>query len=208
MATENFAQPTVPRFDGYYDHWAMLMENFLRSKEVNRAQLQALRKEFEILQMKEGEKVDEYFTKALTIANKMKTHEERMGQNVIVEKILRSMTPKLDYVRMNCHSGNARDEQALKVSYDERYEGRCRGRSFVRGCMKGRRSYFTNKAIVECFKCHKLGHFQYECPSWEKSANYAEFNEEVEILFMSYVEVNNLKRENVWFLDSGCSNHM
>ncbi|KAL6347099.1 hypothetical protein AAG906_012350 [Vitis piasezkii] len=33
MATENFAQPIVPRFDGYYDHWAMLMENFLRSKE-------------------------------------------------------------------------------------------------------------------------------------------------------------------------------
>ena len=33
MATENFAQPAVPKFDGYYDHWAMLMENFLRSKE-------------------------------------------------------------------------------------------------------------------------------------------------------------------------------
>lgn len=30
---------------------------------------------------------------------------------------------------------------------------------------------------VECFKCHKLGHFQYECPSWEKSANYAEIDE-------------------------------
>lgn len=25
---------------------------------------------------------------------------------------------------------------------------------------------------------------------------------------MSYVEVNNSKREDVWFLDSGCSNHM
>lgn len=26
-------QPAIPRFDGHYDHWAMLMENFLRSKE-------------------------------------------------------------------------------------------------------------------------------------------------------------------------------
>ena len=26
-------QPVVPKFDGHYDHWAMLMENFLRSKE-------------------------------------------------------------------------------------------------------------------------------------------------------------------------------
>lgn len=34
MATENnFVQPAVPKFDGHYDHWSMLMENFLRSKE-------------------------------------------------------------------------------------------------------------------------------------------------------------------------------
>ncbi|CAL2238240.1 unnamed protein product [Prunus armeniaca] len=28
-----FVQPTIPRFDGHYDHWSMLMEKFLRSKE-------------------------------------------------------------------------------------------------------------------------------------------------------------------------------
>lgn len=35
MATENgiFVQPAIPRFDGHYDHWVMLMENPLRSKE-------------------------------------------------------------------------------------------------------------------------------------------------------------------------------
>lgn len=34
MATENsFVQPSIPRFDGFYDRWSMLMENFLRSKE-------------------------------------------------------------------------------------------------------------------------------------------------------------------------------
>jgi len=26
-------QVAIPKFDGHYDHWAMLMENFLRSKE-------------------------------------------------------------------------------------------------------------------------------------------------------------------------------
>ena len=26
-------QPTVSKFDGHYDHWAMLMENFLCSKD-------------------------------------------------------------------------------------------------------------------------------------------------------------------------------
>lgn len=34
MATEKeFVQPAIPHFDGHYDHWSMLMENFLRSKE-------------------------------------------------------------------------------------------------------------------------------------------------------------------------------
>ncbi|RDY09043.1 hypothetical protein CR513_06660, partial [Mucuna pruriens] len=28
-----FIQPTIPRFDGHYDHWAMLMENLLQSNE-------------------------------------------------------------------------------------------------------------------------------------------------------------------------------
>ena len=33
MADGNYVQPAIPRFDGHYDHWAMLMENLLRSKE-------------------------------------------------------------------------------------------------------------------------------------------------------------------------------
>ena len=32
-ANGNFAQPSIPKFDGDYDHWSMLMENLLRSKE-------------------------------------------------------------------------------------------------------------------------------------------------------------------------------
>lgn len=50
-----------------------------------------------------------------------------------------------------------------------------------------------------------MGHFQYECPEWEKRVNYAELEEDKELLLMAYVEAN---REDVWFLDSGCSNHM
>jgi hypothetical protein len=75
-----------------------------------------------------------------------------------------------------------------------------------KGRGRGRQSF--NKALVECYKCHKLGHFQYECSSWDKEANYTELGEEEEMLLMSYVEMNEAKGEDVWFLDSGCSNHM
>lgn len=30
MAAENnFVQPAIPKFDGHYGHWSMLIENFL-----------------------------------------------------------------------------------------------------------------------------------------------------------------------------------
>ena len=37
---------------------------------------------------------------------------------------------------------------------------------------------------MECYKCHKLRHFQYECPSWEKGAHYVEVDENKEILLL------------------------
>lgn len=103
----------------------------------------------------------------------------------------------------------------LKVTFDNKVAGRSgessvyreKGRGGFRGRDRGRGLGF-NKALVECFKCHKLGHFQYECPSWKKSANYAKLDEDEELLLMAHVELNNASREDVWFLDSGCSNHM
>jgi hypothetical protein len=29
----NYLQPQIPKFDGHYEHWAMLMENLICSKE-------------------------------------------------------------------------------------------------------------------------------------------------------------------------------
>jgi len=167
MVENSFVRPTIPKFDGYYYHCAMLKENFLQSKEywhlvevgipkvaraadlteeqkkaiedqklkdlkvknylfqaidrsiletmlkknttkdiwdsmkqmykgttkVKRAHLQALRKEFEILQMKARESMNKYFARTLTIANKMRIHGEAMQDVTIIEKILLSMTP-------------------------------------------------------------------------------------------------------------------
>jgi hypothetical protein len=61
---------------------------------------------------------------------------------------------------------------------------------------------------VECYKCHNLGNFQYECPKWDKEANYIEVNEEYDLLLMSYIESHETKQIDAWFLDLGCSNHM
>jgi hypothetical protein len=234
-----FLRPSIPKFDGFYEHWAMLMENLLRSKEfwslieveitvapanateeqrqvaeasklkdlkvknylfqaidrsiletilvrdsakdiwdamkrkyqgstkVKRAQLQALRREFEVLAMGENETVNEYFARTLAIANRMTAHGETMAQVTVVEKVLRSMPAKFNYVVCSIEESNdvtnlsidelqsslivheqrmkhqkdqkeSSEEQALKVSNGGRGAGRGRGRSASRGRGRGR----------------------------------------------------------------------
>lgn len=61
---------------------------------------------------------------------------------------------------------------------------------------------------MKCYKCHQLGRFQYKCSTRDKKANYVEVDEDEEMLLMAFVETNNTKREEMWYLDSECSNHM
>ena len=67
--------------------------------------------------------------------------------------------------RMVCHE---EEEQALQITHEDR-GGRARARASgsLLFLLRGRQS--INEAEIECFKCHKLGHFQYECPTWEKN---------------------------------------
>jgi hypothetical protein len=67
---------------------------------------------------------------------------------------------------MNNHG--ERDEQALKISYKEKFGGRERGWGVPRGWGSGKERQPFHKITIECYKCHKPGDFQYKFPSWEK----------------------------------------
>ena len=143
----------------------------------------------------------------------MRIYGEHMKQVVIIEKILRKMTSRFDYVMCSIEESNnldtlsidelqssflvheqklngcVGDEQALKVTYDNKFGGkgvdRAREVFRGRGRGRGRGRHPFNKTAVECYKCHQLRHFRYECPQWEKEANYPELEDEEEILMMS-----------------------
>ncbi|XP_070672029.1 uncharacterized protein [Malus domestica] len=79
---------TIQKKDTAKDIWDSLKQKYQGTTRVKCAQLQALRKEFEMLHMKEGESVNDYFGRTFTTANKMRIHGERMENVVIIEKIL------------------------------------------------------------------------------------------------------------------------
>jgi len=66
----------------------------------------------------------------------------------------------------------------------------------LRGRGRGTQSY--DKSIVECYYYHKLGHYQFECPSKEKKANFTKTQKKM--LLMTYMDNNQAIREDVWFL--------
>ncbi|XP_076916690.1 uncharacterized protein LOC143576499 [Bidens hawaiensis] len=223
-----FQSLSVPKFDGDYDHWSMVMENLLRSKEywrviqegyavirqgeqatttqqknyeenklkdlkacnylfqsidklilktithkatakhirdamklkyqgnarVKLAQLQRLRRDFEILEMKSGETVTEYLGRVMLVANDMRNAGEDMTDSKIVQTILRTMTETFNIVVCTTKETKdldtmtvddlqssiliheqklwrkTNDEQVLKVETDQSIN-RGRGRGFV-----------------------------------------------------------------------------
>ena len=75
------------------------------------------------------------------------------------------------------------EEKVLQVENVLRYEqGRGRG-TFQRGRgysrERGRGRSFVNRSAINCFRCGKQGHYQFECPGLEKEA---EFDKEEELL--------------------------
>ncbi|KAJ0926042.1 putative RNA-directed DNA polymerase [Helianthus annuus] len=214
--------------------WDATKIKYQGNARVKRAQLQRLRREFETLEMKAGESVTAYFGRVMVIANDMRICGENMPYVKIVEKVLRTMTENFNFIVCSIEESKDIDEmtvdelqnsllvheqklqrkipeeQALKTDYEPSV-GRSRGRdrfSTNRGRGRGRGRSSFDKSTVECYKSHQTGHFQYECPTGDRSANYIEHEDNDELLLMARVDDVTTKKEGTWFLDSACSNHM
>ena len=65
---------------------------------MKKVKLQSLRKQYENLNMKNSEKVSEYISRVIMITNEMKACGETLSEQVIIEKVLRLLTPQFDYI--------------------------------------------------------------------------------------------------------------
>ncbi|XP_074336226.1 uncharacterized protein LOC141673379 [Apium graveolens] len=229
------------------DAWEILQKSFQGVEKVKKVRLQVLRGEFENIKMKTSENIGEYVTRLKTMTNEMKRNGESLDDVRVMEKLLRSLTRKFDYVvtsieeskdlstisidelvgslqahdqRMNQYDDTSHLEKALqsKVSIGESSSSSSSGRGIggFRGGYRGRgRGGFQqrgDKSQFQCYNCNKFGHFSYECrsPKVEETSHFAAAKEDKDVgtaMFLTY-KGDEESKKNVWYLDSGASNHM
>ncbi|KAH0748093.1 hypothetical protein KY290_027325 [Solanum tuberosum] len=78
--------------------WSILQKEFQGDSKVIVVRLQSLRRDFETLMMKNRESIADFLSRAVAIVSKIQSCGEKVTDQTIVEKILRSLTPKFDHV--------------------------------------------------------------------------------------------------------------
>ncbi|XP_059295372.1 uncharacterized protein LOC132048691 [Lycium ferocissimum] len=78
--------------------WSIVQKEFQGDSKVIVVRLQSLRRDFENLMMKSGESIADFLSRATTIVSQIRSYDEKVTDQTIVEKVLRSLTPKFDHV--------------------------------------------------------------------------------------------------------------
>ncbi|KAK2398342.1 putative mitochondrial protein [Trifolium repens] len=78
--------------------WDILASYHEGGERVKKVKLQSFRKQYEMLQMEEDQKVSDYFSKLLAIVHQMQNCGENVTDQMVVEKVLRSLNQKFDFI--------------------------------------------------------------------------------------------------------------
>ncbi|KAK9697824.1 hypothetical protein RND81_08G063500 [Saponaria officinalis] len=209
--------------------WKILQNSYKGSGKVITIKLQTLWKDFENLLMMEDETIEAFFNlaaieeskdlKELSITeliSSLQAHEERM-KRFSEQPLEQAFQAKLKFNNGQNKNHHGKKFQQRKNNSNNR--GRGRNLYHNQGSRENNQSgpycnlckkigHNTNDCRYKCKRCQRHTHFEKDCWFRQKDeANFIETNESTGQLFYSCL---NTQQENIdiWYLDSGCSNHM
>ncbi|XP_022843193.1 uncharacterized protein LOC111366724 [Olea europaea var. sylvestris] len=185
--------------------WDILQNSYKGVEKVKKVQFQTLRGEFEALHMKELESISDYFSRVLAIVNQLKRNGEKLNDTRLIEKILRSLDSKFDYIVVAIEEFKDLDSMSVDQlmgsiqAHDERLKKRGRGRGKGTRQNEGPR---YDKSQIKCYNCQKLGHYALECRNIidqvEEKANYACRESEVNPALLFAYKAEESRENNTW----------
>src|ERR1051325_11647435 len=119
-------------------------------EKLKKVKLQALRKQYEMMHMKDDESISAYFSRIVTLTNQMKACRETITDLQKIEKVLRSLTTYFDYIVVTIEEAKTLSEmklEELQASLEAR-EKRLKQRNSKRekGADQALQSRFSKKA--------------------------------------------------------------
>ncbi|CAM8974718.1 unnamed protein product [Rhodiola kirilowii] len=214
--------------------------------------LQTLRGDFESLRITDSESVSTYCDRVQAVVNHLNVNGEVLEEQRVVEKVLRSLPTKFEYVVatieeghdiskmsidrlmsslcsheqwMNHKANSSSQEQALQSRVEVRTHGGYRGGRGRGGCRnyngereqasssniqrsRGGNTRGHDKSRVQCYQCQKFRHYKFECRANERVEKAYAFEAHDNMVLACKTKDTCGGYTDVWYIDSGCSNHM
>eukprot|EP00253_Pinus_taeda_P029506 PITA_29506 len=196
--------------------WKTLKTAYQGMEKVKTAKLQLLRRDFENLCIKESDNIDSFFTHVIGLVTQIR------NENSSIEHAFKTQTSfgrgrgqgignKRGRGRSQNRGGrNSPTNTQGRGSNPNQNQGQGSSQKSGQHHAQGQR---YEKSNVQCYYCKKYGHYANEC----RKKQYDMSNRTIANIARENISQDNVliacnmaetQSDDIWFLDSDCSNHM